>query len=219
MHQQHPVHPQYSHQQAQHAQSNNWQSGVGPPQMYKMAHSSSSVSVGSSLLVRQPQLQIHQVFSRSATPSTRAASSANGSASSPSLDQEGAFSDSAAQEQLNISSSDLKTAAPSSAATAGSGGGSLYACTPPGRPPGRRLGVVRWVQNQRALWREGQLTPVQRQYMTILGMQVLPALDMVFVRSWWKHQRSWQGCAHYVARLCCRPVVGISVLDKALLTV
>ena len=46
---------------------------------------------------------------------------------------------------------------------------SLYACTPPGRPPGRRIAIVRWVLNQRALWRDEQLTPQQLQYMTNLG--------------------------------------------------
>ena len=45
----------------------------------------------------------------------------------------------------------------------------LYASTPLGRPPGRRCAMVRWVLTQRALWLDGQLSPVQMQYMAILG--------------------------------------------------
>lgn len=46
---------------------------------------------------------------------------------------------------------------------------SLYAGNPPGRPPGRRIAIVRWVLNQRALWRDEQLTPHQLHYITALG--------------------------------------------------
>ena len=56
-----------------------------------------------------------------------------------------------------------------SASSARGEGSSLYARTPPGRPPGRRCAVVRWVLNQRALWHQQRLTPQQLQYMTILG--------------------------------------------------
>ena len=119
------------------------------------------------MLVQQPQLQFWQLVPRPATASTRVSSSANPGASSASLDEEEILKATTQQPQ-----SDMQTSAQGNDATAvaaPSGGGSLYACTPPGRPPGRRLAVVRWVLNQRALWREGQLTPVQIQYMTVLG--------------------------------------------------
>lgn len=163
--QQQAIHAQYTHQQAQPAQPVNWHSDASPPQMYTMAHSSGRASVGpSSMLVQQPQLQFRQLLSRPAAASTRVSSGANLGASSASLDEEELLSDASQQQQASD-----QPAAQGTAVAASSGGGSLYACTPPGRPPGQRLAVVRWVLNQRALWREGQLTPVQMQYMTILG--------------------------------------------------
>lgn len=176
-HHQQAVQAQFSHQQALPAQSSKWQSDVNPPpQMYTMAHSSSRASGGPSSMLVQPQLQFrHLLSSRPATASTRASSSPNLGASSASLDEEELLPSASPQQQQQASSQ--AAAAPVCAATAvaaSSGGGSLYACTPPGRPPGRRLAVVRWVLNQRALWREGQLTPVQIQYITILGLLTIP---------------------------------------------
>ena len=175
MHQQHPVQVQFSHQQAQPIQSNSWQSETNQPQMYTMAHSATRTpSAAPSVLVKQPQLRFHQPFLQPAAALTRLYS-ADGSASSAPLDDEGASPSAAEQQQPQLESSPrastaaAEPAAPNMAVAGSVSGGSLYACTPPGRPPGRRLSVVRWVLNQRALWREGQLTPVQMQYMTILG--------------------------------------------------
>lgn len=168
MHQQQAIQTQYSHQPALPAQSAKWQSDMSAPQMYSMAHSSSRSSLGpSSMLVQQPQLQFRQLVPRPATASTRVSSSANPGASSASLDEEEILKATTQQPQADVQTSAQGNDA--TAVAASSGGGSLYACTPPGRPPGRRLAVVRWVLNQRALWREGQLTPVQIQYMTVLG--------------------------------------------------
>lgn len=76
--------------------------------------------------------------------------------SSQSVFETPATSDTAAQQRKAVHS-------------LGRSSSSLYACTPPGRPSGRRCAIVRWVLNQRALWREQCLTPQQLQYMTILG--------------------------------------------------
>ena len=45
--------------------------------------------------------------------------------------------------------------------------------TPPGRPPGWRLRVTRWVETQRQLWAEQRLNSNQLRYMALLG-GVLP---------------------------------------------
>ena len=45
--------------------------------------------------------------------------------------------------------------------------------TPPGRPPGWRLRVARWVETQRQLWAEQRLNTNQLRYMALLG-GVLP---------------------------------------------
>lgn len=167
MHQQQAVQPQYSHQHALPVQSPKWQPDMSPPHMYAMAHTLSRGSLGSpSLLVQQPQLQFHrQLVSRPAAASTRASSSARNRSSSAALDKDEELpSGGGSQQQAGVPSSAENGAVAASP-------GSLYACTPPGRPPGRRLAVVRWVLNQRALWQDGQLTPVQMQYMTILGMR------------------------------------------------
>lgn len=58
-------------------------------------------------------------------------------------------------------------------AHAGGGAGPLArgwrAGAPPGRPPGRRAAVARWVETQRALWAEGRLTRLQLRYLSLLG--------------------------------------------------
>lgn len=171
---QQPGQPQFAHKQIPvSAQSTNWQTGISSAQMYTMAHSSSSSSVvSSSMLVQQPQLRFQHMFARPAIGSTRTSSNANGAASSASLD-DASHSDSS-QQKTSVASSEAAAQPEASGGMATAGpepcrGDSLYACTPPGRPPGRRCAVVRWVLNQRALWREGQLTPIQMQYMTILG--------------------------------------------------
>ena len=166
MHQQQAVQPHYSHQPAQSAK---WQPDMSAPHMYAMGHTSSGGSRGSaSLLVQQPQLRFRQQVSRPAAASTRVSSGANYGGPSASLDEDEELPGSGGSEQQ----AGVRPPAESGAATAVvASPGSLYACTPPGRPPGRRLAIVRWVLNQRALWREGQLTPVQMQYMTILGMR------------------------------------------------
>ena len=41
--------------------------------------------------------------------------------------------------------------------------------TPPGRPPGWRLRVGRWVETQRQLWAEQRLNSNQLRYMSLLG--------------------------------------------------
>ena len=199
-HHQQAAQAQFSHQQALPSQMTKWQSDVNPPsQMYTMAHSSSRASGGpSSMLVQQPQLQFRQLLSsRPATASTRASSSANLGASSASLDEEELLTSALRQQQQQATSQ--AAAAPATAVAASSGGGSsLYACTPPGRPPGRRLAVVRWVLNQRALWREGQLTPVQMQYMTILGVLTVP--------------RTWTGTSCLSGYMLCMAIVAICML-------
>ena len=43
----------------------------------------------------------------------------------------------------------------------------------PGRPPGRRLAVVRWLQTQRQLWAEQRLSQSQLRYMALLGAHLL----------------------------------------------
>lgn len=205
--QQQAVQAQYSHQQALPSQSTKWHSDVNPPQMYTMAHSSSRASLGSSsMLVQQPQLQFRQLLSsRPATASTRASSSANLGASSASLDEDELLN-SASQQQHASAQAAAAPACAATAVAAASGGGSLYACTPPGRPPGRRLAVVRWVLNQRALWREGQLTPVQMQYMTILGGLTIPltwtgniVVCQVYDHCWFAHYPSHIGIQHCVS--------------------
>ena len=45
----------------------------------------------------------------------------------------------------------------------------LLAGTPPGRPPGWRLRVTRWVETQRQLWAEQRLNSNQLRYMALLG--------------------------------------------------
>ena len=42
--------------------------------------------------------------------------------------------------------------------------------TPPGRPPGWRLRIVRWVETQRQLWSEQRLNSNQLRYMALLGL-------------------------------------------------
>ncbi|CAK0786054.1 hypothetical protein CVIRNUC_009267 [Coccomyxa viridis] len=42
--------------------------------------------------------------------------------------------------------------------------------TPPGRPPGWRLRVTRWVETQRQLWAEQRLNSNQLRYMALLGI-------------------------------------------------
>ena len=42
-------------------------------------------------------------------------------------------------------------------------------CAVPGRPPGRRLAVVRWLETQRQLWAEQRLSQSQLRYMALLG--------------------------------------------------
>lgn len=171
MHQQQAVQPQYSHQHALPVQSPKWQPDMSPPHMYAIAHTSSRGTLGSpSLSVQQPQLHFRQLVSTlnptPAAASTRASSSASNGSSSAALDEDEELPSSGGSQQQ----AGVRPPAESGAATAvAAPPGSLYACTPPGRPPGRRLAVVRWVLNQRALWRDGQLTPVQMQYMTILG--------------------------------------------------
>ena len=165
--QQQAIHAQYTRQQTLPAQPVKWHSDVTPPQLYNMAHSSGRAS---SMLVQQPQLRFRQLPSRPATASTRVSSGANLGASLASLDEEELLSGASQQQQQQASDQPAAQGSAATAVAASSGGGSLYACMPPGRPPGRRLAVVRWVLNQRALWREGQLTPVQMQYMTVLGL-------------------------------------------------
>lgn len=166
--------PHFAHKQVPISAQSTWQTEISSARVYTLAHNASGgTSACSSMTVQQPQLHFQPTFSRPASASTRMSSSANGSASSASLDD----TNSAGNEQssTSVASAEAPTTQPeavTSVATAGSDacrGGSLYACTPPGRPPGRRCAVLRWVLNQRALWREGQLTPMQMQYMTILG--------------------------------------------------
>ena len=166
--------PHFAHKQVPISAQSTWQTEVSSAHMYTLAHTASGDTLAcSSMTVQQPQLHFQPTFSRPASASTRMSSSANGSSSSASLDG----ANSAANEQSSTSAASAEAAttqleAVTSVVTAGSDacrGGSLYACTPPGRPPGRRCAVLRWVLNQRALWREGQLTPIQMQYMTILG--------------------------------------------------
>ena len=45
--------------------------------------------------------------------------------------------------------------------------------TPPGRPPGWRLRIMRWVETQRQLWAEQRLNPSQLRYMALLGVVLL----------------------------------------------
>jgi hypothetical protein len=40
---------------------------------------------------------------------------------------------------------------------------------PPGRPPGRRLAVQRWLETQRQLWAEQRLSQAQLRYLAMLG--------------------------------------------------
>ena len=47
----------------------------------------------------------------------------------------------------------------------------------PGRPPGRRLAVVRWLETQRQLWAEQRLSQTQLRYMALLGARPLPVRD------------------------------------------
>ena len=165
--------PEYRPQQIPvSAQFAKWQTELAPAHMYIMAHSSGiSPATSSSMVVQQPQLWFQPSFARPPTASTRPSSTANGAASSASLDDTSSCS-SKEQSVSPDAEASAKSESVADAATIGSDscrGGSLYACTPPGRPPGRRCAVVRWVLSQRALWREGQLTPIQMQYMTILG--------------------------------------------------
>lgn len=152
------------------AHSATWQTDTTSAHMYTAGHTvATRAAAPSSMFVQQPQLCLQSMLPHAASASTRVSSSASGSASSASLDGARGF---AGDQHTTSSSSAAQPEAAASAATAGSDacrGGSLYACTPPGRPPGRRCAVLRWVLNQRALWREGQLTPVQMQYMAILG--------------------------------------------------
>lgn len=220
--QQQAIQAQYGHQQAQPAQAAKWQSDMNPPQLYAMAHNSARAVGGpSSMLVQQPQLQFRQLLSRPATASTRISSGANLGASSASLDEE-EYPNSASQQQQQQHQAGVQSTAQGSAATAvaaSSGGGSLYACTPPGRTPGRRLAVVRWVLNQRALWREGQLTPVQIQYMTILGLFTSPQ-NLRFPQSYVVHHDSTLLCVvNYVGCLGCPAAyIGVYCLPAIALT-
>ncbi|DBB12200.1 TPA: hypothetical protein ACH3X3_006306 [Trebouxia sp. C0006] len=185
--------PRFAHKQVPISAQSTWQAEVSSAHMYTLAHTASGGIACSSMTVQQPQLHFQPTFPRPASASTRLATSANGSASSASLDG----ANSAANEQSSTSAASAEAATPqlevvTSVATAGSDacrGGSLYACTPPGRPPGRRCAVLRWVLNQRALWREGQLTPIQMQYMTILGVTWLLSSQVVqMTESIWMEQ-------------------------------
>ncbi|CAL8466147.1 g5683 [Coccomyxa elongata] len=52
----------------------------------------------------------------------------------------------------------------------------------PGRPPGRRLAVVRWLQTQRQLWAEQRLSQSQLRYMALLGITWILSDEVVFMR-------------------------------------
>lgn len=50
----------------------------------------------------------------------------------------------------------------------------------PGRPRGRRLAVVRWLETQRQLWAEQRLSQTQLRYMALLGARPLPVRDTAY---------------------------------------
>lgn len=108
-------------------------------------------------------------FLTAASPDLRTCSTAQGNAQPASMDTQ----EQALPQQQLVLHADLSagSTAQNTDATSPlrSPSSSLYGWTPPGRPPGRRCAVVRWVLNQRALWREQRLTAQQLQYMTILG--------------------------------------------------
>ena len=210
--QQQAIQAQYSHQQAMPAQATKWQADVNPPQMYTMAHTSGRATPGpSSMLIQPAQLQFRQLLSRPATASTRVSSGANLGASSASLDEEELPNGASQQQQQQAGVQSVAQGSAATAVAASSGGGSLYACTPPGRPPGRRLAVVRWVLNQRALWREGQLTPVQMQYMTILGSLTCPLRLTKFPSLLVVHYCFWS--AQFPVQLHCTVLLLCCCLD------
>lgn len=64
---------------------------------------------------------------------------------------------------------------------------------PPGRPPGRRLAVVRWLETQRQLWAEQRLSQTQLRYMALLGEAPQPLLFTIgiILSPWpaWPHLR------------------------------
>ncbi|DBA84918.1 TPA: hypothetical protein ACH3X1_005930 [Trebouxia sp. C0004] len=186
--------PHFAHKQVPISAQSTWQTEVSSAYMYTLAHTASGATLACpSMTVQQPQLHFQPMVSRPASASTRISSNANGSSSSASL----GGANSAANEQFSTPAASAEAVtsqleAVTSVATADSDacrGGSLYACTPPGRPPGRRCAVLRWVLNQRALWREGQLTPIQMQYMTILGVTWLLSSQVVqMTESIWMKQ-------------------------------
>ncbi|BDA51016.1 hypothetical protein COCOBI_17-2350 [Coccomyxa sp. Obi] len=51
----------------------------------------------------------------------------------------------------------------------------------PGRPPGRRLAVVRWLETQRQLWAEQRLSQSQLRYMALLGITWILSDEVVFM--------------------------------------
>ena len=55
--------------------------------------------------------------------------------------------------------------------------------TPPGRPPGWRLRVTRWVETQRQLWAEQRLNSNQLRYMALLGGVLLDETSICLATS------------------------------------
>ena len=80
--------------------------------------------------------------------------------------------------------------------------------TPPGRPPGWRLRIVRWVETQRQLWSEQRLNSNQLRYMALLGL-FFPC-SQAANQSVLSKRRLWHICTcpfvHCTSHAQCRPL-------------